>query len=117
MALRWFMGLQNIRTWDDMKEAFLTKYQEYCKTKEVWDEIFHMTQKEDESIEDFLERFIFSLQRCRRPDLTLDTIKILFLRGIRDDTMDALNLIGKGDISKLSFEEICDICRNYLRSQ
>lgn len=41
---------------------------------------------------------------------------MLFLRGIRDETMDSLNLIGKGDISKISFEDICDICRNYSRS-
>ena len=41
---------------------------------------------------------------------------MLFLHGIRDETMDALNLIGKGDISKLSFDDICDICRNYSRS-
>ena len=27
--------------------------------------------------------------------------------------MDALNLIGKGNISKLSFNDICDICNNY----
>ena len=44
LALRWFMNLRDIRTWDQMKEAFLIKYQEYCKTEEVWDEIFHMTQ-------------------------------------------------------------------------
>ena len=30
--------------------------------------------------------------------------------------MDTLNLIGKGDISKLSFDDICDRCRNYSRS-
>ena len=30
--------------------------------------------------------------------------------------MDALNLIGKGDISKLSFDDIYDICRNYSQS-
>ena len=41
---------------------------------------------------------------------------MLFLRGIFDETMDALNFIGKGDISKMSFEDICDICRNYSQS-
>jgi hypothetical protein len=31
-ALRWFMGLgeHTIRTWEEMKYAFLKKYQEYC---------------------------------------------------------------------------------------
>ena len=33
--LRWFMGLgeYSIRTWEDMKNTFLQKYQEYCKPK------------------------------------------------------------------------------------
>ena len=75
-----------------------------------------MTQQEEELVEDFLECFTFSLQCSRHPYLTLETIKMLFLRGIHDETMDALNLIGKGDISKMSFEDICDICRNYSRS-
>lgn len=42
---------------------------------------------------------------------------MLFLRGIKDDIMEALNLIGKGNISKMDFDGICDICRNYSRSQ
>ena len=43
-TLRWFMSLRDIRTWNQMKKKILSKYQEYCKTKEVWDEIFRMTQ-------------------------------------------------------------------------
>jgi hypothetical protein len=32
-TLQWFMGLggQSIYTWDDMKQAFLKKYQDYSK--------------------------------------------------------------------------------------
>lgn len=114
VSLQWFMSLRDIWAWDQMKDAFLEKCQEYCKTKEVQDEIFCMTQREEESTEDFLEYFFFSLECSRCLDLTTDAIKILFLRGIQDETMDALNLIGKGHFSKLFFEEICDICRNYL---
>lgn len=35
-ALRWFMslGAQEITTWDQMKEIFLAKYQDYCRTRE-----------------------------------------------------------------------------------
>ena len=35
-TLRWFMGLgeYSIRTWEDMKTAFLWKYQEYCKPRD-----------------------------------------------------------------------------------
>lgn len=116
-TLCWFMNLRNIKTQNNMKEVFLTKYQEYCKTKEVWDEILHMTQKKDQSMEDYLEHFMFNFQRSRQPGLTPHTIKMLFLRGMRDDTMDALNLIGKDNVSKLIFDDICDICKNYSIEQ
>lgn len=36
-TLRWFMGLtaNSISTWDDMKKAFLKKYQDYVKTRDI----------------------------------------------------------------------------------
>jgi hypothetical protein len=44
-TLRWFMGLGGgtIDSWDEMKQAFLTKYQDYCRTRDLKDEIFKMT--------------------------------------------------------------------------
>jgi hypothetical protein len=41
-ALRWFMGLgeSSIRSWEAMKDIFLKKYQDYCKTKESRNDIF-----------------------------------------------------------------------------
>ena len=39
----------------------------------------------------------------------LDVLKIILLRGIREDFLDMLNLLGKGDISKDSFENIVEI--------
>lgn len=46
LALRWFMGLgeHSIRTWDEMKLAFLKKYQEYCRSKDSRNDIFRMQQ-------------------------------------------------------------------------
>jgi hypothetical protein len=40
-ALRWFMGLgeSSIRSWEAMKDIFLKKYQDYCKTKESRNDI------------------------------------------------------------------------------
>ena len=45
-ALMWFMGLgeHTIRTWEDMKSAFLKKYQEYCRTRDSLNDIFRMQQ-------------------------------------------------------------------------
>lgn len=57
-ALRFFMsiGAHVITTWDQMKESFLAKYQDYCRTRESKEELFKMVQKEDENLEDFVER-------------------------------------------------------------
>ena len=62
-ALRWFMGLggNTINSWDQMKRVFLSKYQEYCKTRDMQDEIFTIIQDDDETLEDYLERFMYIL--------------------------------------------------------
>ena len=57
-ALRWFMSLGGhvITTWEQMKQNFLLKYQDYCRTREKREELFKMVQKEDDIMEDFVER-------------------------------------------------------------
>ena len=53
-ALRWFMSLGGncIQSWEDMKNIFLMKYQDCCKSNE---DIFSMIQGEDESLEEYVE--------------------------------------------------------------
>ena len=70
-ALRWFMGLGEfiIRTWDDMKTSFLRKYQEYCKPKDSQHDIFKIQQLEDEILEDYFERFTYTLHKSKYNDL------------------------------------------------
>ena len=51
------LGRKNITTWEEMKTTFLDKYQDYCKSRDVKEDIFKIVQKEDENMEDFLERF------------------------------------------------------------
>ena len=55
------LGSASIRTWNDMKGMFLSKYQDYYRTRELREDIFIMTQKEDESLEDYVERFHYNL--------------------------------------------------------
>ena len=94
---------------------FLEKYQEYCNTKEKREELFKMVQKEDESLEDFLERLLYNAQRVGQMNMGLDVLKIILLRDIRDDCLDMLNLLGKGGSSKESFEKIVELCKRYSR--
>jgi len=65
-SLRWFMGLSanSISTWVDMKKVLLKKYQDYYKTKDIREEIFGMTHKEEEILEEFLEIFQYN---CKDP--------------------------------------------------
>jgi hypothetical protein len=116
-ALRWFMGLggNSIKTWDEMKQRFLQKYQDYCKVRDIREEIFRMTQKEEETLEDYVERFQYNLQRTKQNTLDPETLRIIFLRGIKDDCMDALNLMGAGDISQMTYNDICELCKRYSR--
>ena len=43
-ALRWFMGLgeYSIRSWEQMKNCFLKKYQDYCQSRDAKNDIFKM---------------------------------------------------------------------------
>jgi hypothetical protein len=116
-ALRWFMSLggENISTWVQMRQLFLNKYQDYCRTRERREELFKMSQKEDETLEDFVERLQYNLQRSGHPDVSKDILKTILLKGVREDCLDILNMLGKGDISKESYEDIVDLCKRCSR--
>jgi hypothetical protein len=68
-----------------------------------------MSQKEDETLEDFVERLQYNLQRSGHPDVSKDILKAILLKGVREDCLDMLNMLGKGDISKESYEDIVDL--------
>ena len=64
-ALRWFMGLgaNAAGTWDEMQTLFLEKYKEYCKANDSrGDDFFSMSHKEDETLEDYVSRFLYALK-------------------------------------------------------
>ena len=98
-----------------MKESFLAKYQDYCRTRERKEELFKMVQKEDESLEDFVERLQYNLQRSEHPNMSKDILKTILLKGVRDDCLYMLNMLGKGDISKEPFDEIINHCMRCSR--
>ena len=63
------LGEPSIRTWEDMKTTFLWKYQEYFKLRDSRNDIFKIQQLEDEILEDYLERFIYTLHKYKHNDL------------------------------------------------
>jgi len=62
-----------------------------------------MTQKEYENIEELVERFIYNLKREEMDNVDEEILKGLLLKAIRDEWINLVNLIGKGDICQLQF--------------
>ena len=89
------LGEHTITNWDDLKKIFLKKYQAYCKTKESKDDIFRMSQQEDEILEEYLEIFLYNLQKSKHSSPTHDITRTIFLKGIHDEYLDVLNVMGK----------------------
>jgi len=51
-----------------------------------------MTIGQDESLEDYEERFQLSYKRARCT-LDLESLKLVLLRGVREDLLDTLHMI------------------------
>ena len=105
------LGGETVTMWEHMKHVFLAKYQEYCRTKDRREELFNMVQKDDESLEDFVERILYNVQRSGHTNIGRDVLKIILLHGIREDGFDMLNLLWKGDISEEPFDHIVELCQ------
>lgn len=117
-TLHWFMSLGEdfIVDWDTMRENFLKKYKEYWRESDMrGDDIFCMQQKDKESLEDYIKRFLFSLKKSKHNQLSADSQKLVFLRGINEECIDALNLMGGGDITQETWNDIQQLCKNYSR--
>jgi len=76
-----------------------------------------MFEQEDESLEEYLEKFLYNLQKSKQHSLNPDAIRTFFLEGIRDEYLDILNVMGKGYLSYLPFDEIAELCQKYSRGR
>jgi len=112
VALRWFMGLGGgtINSWDGMKQAFLRKYQDYYRTRDLKYEIFQMMEKENESLEEYIERFQYKLQRFPYGTLLGEVLKVTLIKGMKDEWVYTLNLMGQGDIYLETYDSIIQLC-------
>jgi len=67
-------------------------------------------QKEDENLEDFIQIFSYNVKRFKMYNLDEETLKALLLNSIKDERIDLISFMGKGDISLLSFGYIFELC-------
>ena len=110
------LGANVAEDWDGMKNLFLAKNKDYCRGSMGGDDIFKMQQKEDEILEDYASRFLYNLQRSTEHDLNESSQKHLFLRGVEDTCVQALDLIARGDITQSTWEDIKRYYKNQLRA-
>jgi hypothetical protein len=76
-----------------------------------------MTQKEDESLEYCVDIFEYNMQRSKQIKLNLDSLRIILLRGIQDQCVDLLNLMGAWNMSHLYYDDIFLIMQALFKRQ
>ena len=96
-----------------MKKTFIKKYRDYCKARDTRDEIFNIIHPENESLEDYEKRFQLSYKRAHSFTLDENSLKLAFLRGVREELMDILKLLENEDIFQLYFECTHKVFKNY----
>jgi hypothetical protein len=69
-----------------------------------------MTAKENESLEEYVERFQYNLQRSPYGTLTGEVLKATLIKGMKDEWVETLNLMGKGDIYQETYDNIIQLC-------
>jgi hypothetical protein len=85
--------------------------------RDARNDIFKMQQSEEESLEDYLERFLYNYQKTNEFSLDTTTISTIFLKGIRDDCIEVLNIMIFGDVYQKLFVDIAEYYKRYSRSQ
>jgi hypothetical protein len=98
-----------------MKQTFLLEYQDCCRMRDLKDEIFQMTMKENESLEEYVEIFQYNLQISPYGTLPRLVLKETLIKGMRDEWVETLNLMGKGNIYKENYEDIVLLCIRFSR--
>ena len=60
---------------------------------------------------------MYNVKREKLHHFGYDTLKTLLLRTNMDEWIDLLDLMSKGDLYQLSFEEICETCKHISRGK
>lgn len=97
------LGANATTSWDQMQNLFLDKYKEYCKENDSrGDDIFRISQKEEETLEDYVSHFLYTLQKNPQHVLSEDSKKLVFLRVVHDNCLKALDVMDGCDVYQSS---------------
>ncbi len=107
------MGLGGgvINDWDQMKGDFLKKYQDYYRSRKLKDEMFQMEARPNKTLKEYVEPFQYNLQRSPYASLALpdNVLKTTLIKGMKEQWVETLNIMGKGDIYQENFANIIDL--------
>lgn len=111
------LGGCTINSQDVMKTYFLKRYQDFYKTRELKDEIFKMDAKDNETLKEYVKQFHYNLQRSPRTGLPKEVLRAILIKGMKEEWIQTLNLMGKGNISQEYYDEIVLLCNRCLRGR
>jgi len=69
-----------------------------------------MVAKTNETLEEYVERFQYNMQRSPDPNFLLEVLKTTMIKGLKDQWVETLNLMGKGDIYLEDYDNIIQLC-------
>lgn len=74
-----------------------------------------MTAKDNETLEGYVERFNYNLQSSRHIALPKEVLRAILIKGMKEEWVEKLSLMGKGDISQEYYDETIRLCIRCLR--
>lgn len=74
-----------------------------------------MTLGLDESLEDYEEKCQLNYKRARHT-LDPEPLKLVLLRGIREDILEILNMMSRGEIYQIPYNNIKNVFKNHSRA-
>ena len=69
-----------------------------------------MSTRENETLEEYVERFQYNLQRSPYTTLSKDILKAAMIKGMKEEWFKTLNIMGKGDIYLEGYDDIIALC-------
>ena len=100
------LGENTIAHMETMRKKLLKKYQVYYRSKEY---IFIMAQYEEESLEDYLNRFLYNLHKPKHSPFNLNFICTILLKEIRNEYIGVVCSMESRNISYLLFDQIFEL--------
>ena len=71
-----------------------------------------MVARPSETLEEYVEHFQYNLQRSPYANLPLldNVLKTTLIKGMKEQWIETLNIIGKGDIYQEEYADIIKLC-------